>query len=126
MREDPKVGLDAPVSGRAKSGFLRHRLGPALPGTLVLIGLGALAFWGHGAGWKVPKFSELAGSKQVAADDWCSEHGVPESQCVECNSTLMPRQEYGWCKNHGIPNCPLEHPEVAQLKTQPRITAANL
>src|SRR5947207_4401137 len=126
MSEDPKVGRDAPVSSRATSKSLGGRLGRILPGTLVLIGLGALAFWCHGAGWKVPKFSELAGSKQVAADDWCSEHGVPESQCVECNSTLMPRQEYGWCKNHGIPNCLLEHPEVAQLKTQPRITEVNL
>src|SRR5882724_6726056 len=126
MSEDPKVGRDAPVSSRATSKSLCGRIGRALPGTLVLIGLGALAFWGHGAGWKVPKFSELAGSKQVAADDWCSEHGVPESQCVECNSTLMPRQEFGWCKNHGIPNCPLEHPEVAQLKAVPKTTAAQL
>jgi membrane fusion protein, heavy metal efflux system len=126
MSEDPTVGPAAPDSRRAAFGSLWGRVGRGIPGTLVLIGLGALAFWGHGAGWKVPKFSELTGSKQVAADDWCSEHGVPESQCVECNSTLMPRQEYGWCKNHGIPNCPLEHPEVAQLKTKPKITAANL
>src|SRR5581483_2645805 len=29
---------------------------------------------------------------------------------------LLPRQkEYGWCKIHGVHECPLEHPDVAQL-----------
>src|SRR5438045_277791 len=102
------------------------RVARAIPGIVVLIGLGALVFWGHHFGWSIPKFSALTGSKQIEGDDWCPEHGVPESQCVECNAELMPRQEYGWCKRHGIPNCPLEHAEVAQLKTRPRITAANL
>jgi cobalt-zinc-cadmium efflux system membrane fusion protein len=38
----------------------------------------------------------------------------------------MPRLDYGWCKTHGISNCPLEHPEVAQLKSRPQITATQL
>src|SRR5207249_7001821 len=47
-------------------------------------------------------------------DDWCEEHGVPESICVECNKDLLPKeQEYGWCKVHGVAECPIDHPEVA-------------
>jgi len=54
-----------------------------------------------------------------------AEHGVPESECVECNPGLLPRgKDYGWCKRHGVFNCPLEHPEVAQLKTRPKVTPA--
>jgi membrane fusion protein, heavy metal efflux system len=96
------------------------------PGILVLVGLGALAVWGHGVGWKMPKFSKLMGRERSVTEDWCPEHGVPESCCVECNADLMPRQEYGWCQNHGIPNCPLEHPELTQLKTPPSITSEEL
>jgi cobalt-zinc-cadmium efflux system membrane fusion protein len=98
----------------------------AMPSFLVLVGLGLLAFWGHRTGWTMPKFSELIGSRQTDPDDWCAEHDVPESECVECNPALLPKQEFGWCKNHGIPNCPLEHPQVSQLKTVPKISSAQL
>jgi len=93
---------------------------------IVWICLGALAVWGHHSGWKVPKFSELTGPHQTEKADWCNEHSVPESLCVECNPDLLPDLDYGWCKIHGIPNCLLEHPEVAQLKTIPAITATDL
>src|SRR4029077_15231689 len=101
-------------------------VGRAVPSLLVLTGLGLLAVWGHRTGWTMPKFSDLSGLRQTKPDDWCAEHDVPESECVECNPALLPKQEYGWCKNHGIPNCPLEHPEVAQLKTAPKITSSQL
>src|SRR5438445_12681552 len=49
--------------------------------------------------------------------DWCEEHCFPESQCVECNPDLLPRDKsYPWCKKHGVPVCPLDHPELAQVK----------
>ncbi len=35
---------------------------------------------------------------------------------------LPPAKDYGWCKVHGVAQCPLEHPEVAQLKSVPTIT----
>src|SRR5262249_52271967 len=34
--------------------------------------------------------------------------------------------EFGWCRKHGIPDCPLEHPEVAQLQQKPHISPADL
>ncbi len=83
----------------------------------VLAGLGA---YGHYAGWKLPKFSALASNGVAERDDWCEEHGVPESQCVECRPELLPRgKDFGWCKEHGIHDCPLCHPEVAELKQTP-------
>jgi cobalt-zinc-cadmium efflux system membrane fusion protein len=75
----------------------------------------------------MPKFSELFGGKAEEAADWCEAHNVPESQCVECNNSLCPiGTDYGWCSVHGVMQCPLEHPDIAQLKTQPTITPAML
>ena len=97
----------------------------ALPTFLVLAALGGLAFLGHHFGWTVPKFDELLGNGQAAKDDWCKEHSVPESACVECNESLMPKAKSIWCDTHGVHNCPFEHPEVAQLKNPPEITEAD-
>ena len=36
---------------------------------------------------------------------------VPESVCVECNESLMPRIEAKWCKIHEVHFCPFERPE---------------
>ena len=111
----------------ASHNHLGWLLGRALPNVLVVFALGALAYWGHRTGWKLPRFSALTGADGGAKDDWCKEHAVPESQCVECNATLLPRgKSYGWCKVHGVHECPLEHPDVAQLAYPPRITPADL
>lgn len=99
----------------------------AVPTTLILVALGGLAYWGHHTGWTIPKFSELTGHGAAEATDWCGEHGVAESECVECNPGLMPRpKEHGFCKVHGIAECPLCHPEVAQVKTKPKVTPEDL
>lgn len=98
----------------------------AIPTLLVLAGAGAVGWWGHHTGWKLPKFSELNGHVKEK-DDWCGEHNVPESACVECDPSLMPRAEHrGWCKVHGIPECTLCNPELAQLPKTPAVTAADL
>lgn len=98
----------------------------SIPTLLVLAGAGAIGWWGHHTGWKLPKFSELNG-KVAEKDDWCAEHNVPESQCVECDPTLMPKAKArGWCKVHGVPECTLDHPELAQLPKPPVVTAADL
>jgi len=92
----------------------------------VLLALAGLAWWGHQTGWTVPKFSSLLGNAPADRDDWCAPHAVPESQCVECNPKLLPRPpSYGWCKGHGVFDCPLEHPEVAQLQKPYRVTQAD-
>jgi len=94
----------------------------SLPTVLLLAALGGLAWWGHQSGWSLPKFSEVTGESAAVPDDWCEEHGVPESMCVECNPDDYPKRKlHGWCKIHGIHECPLDHPDVAELKDVPRI-----
>ena len=38
-------------------------------------------------------------------EDWCGEHGVPESMCTRCNPSLTAAfQATGdWCAEHGLP-----------------------
>jgi len=97
--------------------------GHAVPTILALAAVGALVFVGQRTGWRMPKFSMLMGNTAAEKDDWCEEHSVPDSQCVECVKGCMPRgKEYGWCKVHGVSECPLEHPDVAQLPSPPTVT----
>ena len=38
-------------------------------------------------------------------EDWCGEHGVPESQCTRCNPALIPafKATKDWCDEHSMP-----------------------
>jgi cobalt-zinc-cadmium efflux system membrane fusion protein len=104
-------------------GGLRSTLTPLL----VFAALGGLLAWGHLMDWTIPKFSSLMGNAPNGKDDWCNKHSVPESECVECNASLMPRPKtHGWCKLHGVHECPLEHPAVAQTPAPPQVTADDL
>lgn len=97
------------------------RFASGLPGVLIVIALAGLAYWGHRTEWTIPKASELV-SAPVEPEDWCNEHNVPESECVECNVEKWPMpSSYGWCKEHGIHECSLHHPDVAQLKQVPEV-----
>ncbi len=118
----------APAGGPVQRGHgLARWLAGALPTALVLLTLGGLAVWGHHTGWTMPKFSTLFSTGPAEQDDWCEPHAVPESQCVECNAKLLPKPPtYGWCDRHKVYDCPLDHPDVAQLATPPRITAEDL
>jgi cobalt-zinc-cadmium efflux system membrane fusion protein len=94
---------------------------------LLFLGIAGLLFWGHHTGWTFPKFSALSGRAKGQNADWCDEHGVPESQCIECNPALLPKQKvFGWCKLHGVHECPLCHPEVAEIDPEPRVSAADI
>lgn len=98
----------------------------AVPTALVLALAAAVGWYGHHSNWTLPKFSELTGHVPQK-DDWCGEHSVPQSACVECSPDLMPRaKERGWCKLHGVPECTLCDPELAQLPETPLVTAADL
>jgi cobalt-zinc-cadmium efflux system membrane fusion protein len=111
-----------PAHGRRGSRILQW-LRHAIPTAIVIAVLGALATWGHQNEWTVPKFSELVGNEAPEGEQWCTDHNVPEDECIECRPDLLPRAtNYGWCKEHGVAQCPLEHPDVAQLKTTPVIT----
>lgn len=94
---------------------------------IVVLGLlGGVAYVGHHTGWTMPKFADLVGGSNSAKDDWCAEHAVPESICVECSETLMPKLKTTWCRKHGVHNCPFERPEVVQTKDAPVISQADL
>jgi cobalt-zinc-cadmium efflux system membrane fusion protein len=76
--------------------------------------------------WRIKPFSELTGRASKEADDWCTDHGVAKSSCVECDRALFPRRPvYGWCKTHGVHECPLCHPEAAELPSPPMVTTAD-
>lgn len=108
-----------------QSGWLRrcfHFAVHHLSTVLVVATLAGLGAYGHFSHWKLPKFSALTGSADAVRKDWCEEHGVPESKCVECNPDLLPKgPDYGWCAEHGVHNCPLHHPDIAQLKEVPLV-----
>ncbi|MEZ6049625.1 MAG: efflux RND transporter periplasmic adaptor subunit [Planctomycetaceae bacterium] len=94
---------------------------------LVIITLAGIGAYGHFNHWKLPSYTELTGSVATLAQDWCEEHGVPESRCINCNSELMPPgPDYGWCTEHGVHNCVLHHPDVAQLKEPPESTGDDM
>lgn len=136
MSESPTtaVGVDTPSNSAPKT--VRIGIGPrlfgwlfrTLPSLLVFACLGGLLGWGHHTGWRLPKFSALTeGTAENVKEDWCAEHGVPESICVECNPNLMPKPKaFGWCKLHGVHDCPLCHPEVAQTNSPAQITTTDL
>ena len=122
--ERPNVTTDAPTA--APRFRVLARLARSIPTLIVMALLAGIGWYGHHSGWKLPKFSALAGNDAAKREDWCEEHGVAESQCVECRPDLLPREkDYGWCDEHGVANCPWCHPEVAQLKQPPVVTEAD-
>lgn len=56
------------------------------------------------------------GAKPGSHEDWCGEHGVPESQCTRCNAKLIPafKATGDWCGEHGLPEsqCLKCNPEI--------------
>jgi len=87
----------------------------AVPTFLVLLVLGGAGYWGHENDWRAPKFASLFGAPAVAEpEDWCAEHGVPESRCIKCHPELAGETAKDWCKEHGVPEsrCTICHPEI--------------
>ncbi len=76
----------------------------------------AVFAFGYKTGWKLSAFSSLTGGSIESNPDWCAEHSVPESICIECNPKLLPKSEpTGFCMLHGVAECLFEHPERSQL-----------
>src|SRR5262245_28893013 len=95
--------------------------GRSLPNLIVFALLAGVMLLGHETGWRMPKVSELFGARSAAPADWCAEHLVPESQCVECQPDLMPKpKEYGFCRTHGVAECVICHPDLAQVNDTPK------
>lgn len=98
----------------------------AVPNLVVFSMLGGVMYVGHHTGWKLPKMSELMGTTTAAVDDWCSEHLVPESQCIECRTDLLPKKKpFGFCREHGVAECVIHHPELAEVKGEPQLPKYN-
>jgi cobalt-zinc-cadmium efflux system membrane fusion protein len=98
-------------------------LGRGVSTAAVVGAMTGLAIWGHFSQWQLPKFSALVGAASEASEEWCEAHNVAEAECIECKPELLPvGKDYGWCKVHGVAQCPLEHPEIAQLKSIPNVT----
>ncbi|MCC7336040.1 MAG: efflux RND transporter periplasmic adaptor subunit [Pirellulaceae bacterium] len=122
---EPEMGKKLEQRGPLRRGLslVLGSIGPIL----VLMGFAAVFYYGHHNDWRIPKFAALTGSVEPVASDWCEEHGVPESICVQCDPTLMPKgADYRWCEVHGVHNCVLEHPDVAQLKEAPAVSPGDL
>ena len=98
-----------------------------LAANLTVLGIAGLVGWyGFKNDWKLPVFS-TNGQHSNEEDDWCSEHKVPESICIECNDALMPKpKEKGWCRIHGVSECVLCNPALAQLGKTPVVTKAEM
>lgn len=111
---DLQQSLD--VGKACRGSRVLRRFGQMVPTAMALIFVAGLVALGQQTGWALPKFSALLGRQQTEKDDWCAEHNVPDSQCVECRKECLPcGPGSGWCSIHGVHECPLCHPEVAQL-----------
>src|SRR6476660_3870341 len=55
---------------------------------------------------------------QVAVIDWCKEHLMPESICVQCHPELADafKKKGDWCAEHNLPDsqCFKHHPELKE------------
>ncbi len=125
----PSVGSGAlphadtePRSNVGRNNRRWNRILNGLPNLIVFTLLGAVFYLGHHTGWKIPKLSTLMGTPAVHIDDWCSEHLVPQGQCIECKPELYPkRKPVGFCRKHGVAECVIDHPELAQTKQRPQL-----
>jgi cobalt-zinc-cadmium efflux system membrane fusion protein len=45
------------------------------------------------------------GAHNYKGRDWCAEHGMPESVCVQCNAKLAKgyKDRGDWCAEHDVP-----------------------
>lgn len=88
-----------------------------VPTVLVLGALLAIGILGHRSGWTIPSLKALlgqGGTSEVAKEDWCATHNVPDSKCIACHPELAGADPSDWCKEHGVPEsqCTVCHPEI--------------
>lgn len=98
--------------------FIAKGVAHVLATSLALAFVAGLVGIGMATGWSLPKFSAFLGAVSNDKDDWCSEHSVPESICVECKKKDAGHsKDLGWCRTHGVHECPLCRSDVAQTPT---------
>lgn len=119
---DPILLAKSPAKIDKQYPGLVGRILNSLPTIIVFLMLGGVMYLGHHTGWKLMAASELFGEVKHEQDDWCEEHLVPESVCIECDPSLFPKsEEYGFCKIHGVAECVIDHPDLAQVKREPQL-----
>ncbi len=89
---------------------------------LLLFSVGLIGYW---TDWRLPSASTFWSPDSPSEGPWCADHNVPEAICIECTKTASGKK-YPWCETHGLAECPLEHPEIAQTKEVPEVTASAL
>ncbi len=67
--------------------------------------------------------AQIAANAESHEGWWCDEHGVPESVCAQCSTTLAAdfKAKGDWCKEHDRPEsqCFVCHPDlVAKFAAQ--------
>ena len=117
--------IESPLLARHKRPWWVAGLN-AVPNLVVFSMLGGVMYVGHHTEWKLPKMSALLGTTSAPVDDWCAEHLVPESSCIECRTELLPKlKPKGFCREHGVAECVIHHPELAQVKGEPQLPKYN-
>jgi hypothetical protein len=88
-------------------------------GILALAGCGGAGANGPDKAKSVtPAAASSAADSSCSVENWCTEHGVPEEVCAQCNAKLAAEyQKKGdWCQEHNRPKsqCFLCSPERAE------------
>ena len=97
-----------------------------IPSTLVVAGLGALAWYGHYNEWKPPRFAATASPPETGRA-WCDSHGVPEEECINCIPGLIEDSpKLTFCDVHGVHGCVLHDPSLAEMKSPAEVTDDDL
>ncbi|HEV3342386.1 MAG TPA: efflux RND transporter periplasmic adaptor subunit [Pirellulales bacterium] len=121
----PLQRIDPPQTNRPGEPERRTRrsaLLGAVPNAVAFALLAGVFYLGHHTGWKLPGISALLAKEAPHADDWCFEHLVPGSRCVECQDDLLPKgPTFGFCRKHGVAECVIDHPELAQVTGEPQL-----
>lgn len=92
-----------------------------LPTVLTISLLAGVGYVGHHTGWRIPSASHVFGGGKEPREDWCGEHGVPESTCIICrglkaNSVPPTQQRKGDARSID----PVEPEGVEQVGTKKR------
>ena len=98
---------------------IRSRSLLLLQASVLLVACGKGSAPPPAAGPQAQKVETATTAKPVAATaapaDWCGEHGVPESVCTRCNTSLISqfKAKGDWCDKHDRPDsqCFVCHPE---------------
>jgi membrane fusion protein, heavy metal efflux system len=115
------TGGPVPPADTTDHGRSRRPAARAVAGFVVFALLTGAFVIGHSSNWQISNALALFGGPK-APDDWCVEHLVPESICVECNDKLLPKlPEHGFCRRHGVAECVICHPDLAQVQGEPEL-----